>query len=131
MNGRTVRDFGSASILLPAGSQGAAFMIFKNFAVIERYNVADAYVIGVGHLSDRLAGGPAIQAEWPRGYKPLSFNEKKDMQKRLVKLGFLDDKIDGIIGPNTINAIRSFQISRGVTPDGYPSEELLALLKRQ
>ena len=131
MNGRTVRDFGSASILLPAGSQGAAFMIFKNFAVIERYNVADAYVIGVGHLSDRLAGGPAIQATWPRGYKPLSFNEKKDMQKRLVKLGFLDDKIDGIIGPNTINAIRSFQISRGVTPDGYPSEELLTLLKRQ
>ncbi len=129
VDGRPVPNHGAASILLPAGSQGAAFMIFKNFAVIERYNVADAYVIGVGHLSDRLRGGPAIQASWPRGYKPLSFNDRKDMQRRLTRAGFLDDKIDGIIGPNTINAIRAFQRARGVTPDGYPSEDLLKLLK--
>jgi membrane-bound lytic murein transglycosylase B len=129
MQGRPVRDYGSASILLPAGARGAAFMIFKNFSVIERYNVADAYVIGVGHLSDRLKGGPPIQASWPRGYKPLSFTQKKEMQRRLKRAGFLDDKIDGIIGPNTINAIRAFQVSRGVTPDGYASEELLKLLK--
>lgn len=131
MSGNAVRDFGSASILLPAGANGAAFMIFKNFAVIERYNKADAYVIGVGHLSDRLRGGPAIQASWPRGYAPLSFDEKKDMQRRLRRAGFLDDKIDGIIGPNTINAIRAFQQSKGVTPDGYPSQTLLQLLKQR
>ncbi|SMX46628.1 lytic murein transglycosylase [Actibacterium lipolyticum] len=129
VSGSAVPNYGSASILLPAGSSGAAFMIFKNFSVIERYNVADAYVIGVGHLSDRLKGRPAIQANWPRGYKPLSFNEKKEMQRRLTRLGFLDDKVDGIIGPNTINAIRAFQAKKGVTPDGYPSEELLKLLK--
>ncbi|KCV82644.1 lytic murein transglycosylase [Actibacterium atlanticum] len=129
MNGRTVRNYGAASILLPAGSQGAAFMIFKNFAVIERYNVADAYVIGVGHLADRIGGGPEIQASWPRGYAPLSFKQKKEMQRRLTRAGFLDDKIDGIIGPNTISAIREFQKSKGVTPDGYPSQELLKLLK--
>ncbi|MCV2881725.1 lytic murein transglycosylase [Actibacterium sp. XHP0104] len=129
MQGRPVPNHGAASILLPAGSQGAAFMIFKNFAVLERYNVADAYVIGVGHLSDRLKGGPEIQASWPRGYKPLSFNEKKEMQRRLTRMGYLDDKIDGIIGPNTINAIRAFQEARGITPDGYPSQELLKHLK--
>lgn len=129
MDGRAVRDFGAASILLPAGADGAAFMIFKNFSVLERYNVADAYVIGVGHLSDRLNGGPPIQADWPRGYEPLSFAEKKDMQIRLARLGFLDDKIDGIIGPNTTEAIRAFQKSRGVTPDGYPSEALMRLLR--
>ncbi len=129
MDGRAVRDFGAASILLPAGAEGAAFMIFKNFSVLERYNVADAYVIGVGHLSDRLKGGPPIQAGWPRGYEPLSFAEKKDMQGRLARLGFLDDKIDGIIGPNTTDAIRAFQKSRGVTPDGYPSEALMRLLR--
>lgn len=129
MNGRAVRDYGSASILLPAGSQGAAFMIFKNFAVIERYNVADAYVIGVGHLADRLAGGGPIQTSWPRGYAPLSFTEKKEMQRRLTRLGFLDDKVDGIIGPNTIDAIRAYQESIGVTPDGYPSQTLLKQLR--
>ncbi|HGG65594.1 MAG TPA: lytic murein transglycosylase, partial [Rhodobacteraceae bacterium] len=53
-SGKPVPNYGRASILLPAGSRGAAFMIFNNFAVIEKYNKADAYVIGVGHLSDRL-----------------------------------------------------------------------------
>jgi len=128
--GKPVRDFGSASILLPAGSQGAAFMIFSNFAAIEKYNKADAYVIGVGHLSDRLKGGPEIQASWPRGYKPLSFKEKQRMQRILTRRGFDTDGVDGIIGPNTINAIRAYQKSRGVTPDGYPSEALMKLLRR-
>lgn len=77
-DGKPVPNYGRASILLPAGAQGAAFMIFDNFAVIERYNKADAYVIGVGHLSDRLKGGDPIQASWPRGYNPLSFKEKKN-----------------------------------------------------
>jgi len=58
---RSVPDYGRASILLPAGGQGAEFMIFENFAVLERYNAADAYVIGVGHPSDRLRGVPKIQ----------------------------------------------------------------------
>lgn len=129
IDGKPVPNYGRASILLPAGASGAAFMIFDNFAVIERYNKADAYVIGVGHLSDRLRGGPEIQASWPRGYQPLSFNEKKQMQRILKRKGFLDDKIDGIIGPNTINAIRAFQASIGKTPDGYPSQTLLKDLR--
>jgi membrane-bound lytic murein transglycosylase B len=129
VDGRPVPNYGRASILLPAGAQGAAFMIFDNFAVLERYNKADAYVIGVGHLSDRLKGGVEIQAAWPRGYAPLSFKEKEQMQRILKRKGFLDDKVDGIIGPNTINAIRAYQTSVGVTPDGYPSQEFLKLLR--
>ncbi|WP_434290956.1 lytic murein transglycosylase [Celeribacter sp. SCSIO 80788] len=129
VDGRPVPNYGRASILLPAGAQGAAFMIFDNFAVLERYNKADAYVIGVGHLSDRLKGGAEIQAAWPRGYAPLSFKEKEQMQRILKRKGFLDDKVDGIIGPNTINAIRAYQTSVGVTPDGYPSQEFLKLLR--
>jgi len=131
MDGKPVPDYGRASILLPAGAQGAAFMIFDNFAVLERYNKADAYVIGVGHLADRLKGGAPIKAEWPRGYEPLSFKEKKEMQRRLTRKGFRLEKIDGIIGPNTVDAIRAFQQSVGVTPDGYPSQTLLTLLKRR
>lgn len=128
-NGKAVPNYGRGSILLPAGAKGAAFMIFDNFAVIERYNKADAYVIGVGHLSDRLNGGEAIQASWPRGYQPLSFEEKKKMQRILKRKGFLDDKVDGLIGPNTVNAIRDFQRANGITPDGYPSKTLLGHLK--
>ncbi|PVA09912.1 lytic murein transglycosylase [Pelagivirga sediminicola] len=128
MNGKPVPNHGNASILLPAGSSGAAFMIFDNFAVIERYNKADAYVIGVGHLSDRLKGGPAIQGEWPRHYHPISSAQKKDIQTRLQSRGFAVQKIDGIIGPNTIDAIRAFQQSAGLRADGYPSQELLKAL---
>ncbi len=129
IDGRPVPDYGQAAILLPAGTQGAAFMIFDNFRVIERYNNADAYVIGVGHLSDRIKGGPPIQASWPRGYAPLSFDERKDLQRRLKRRGFGVEKIDGIIGPNTTNAIRAFQRSIGVEPDGYPSQTVLRQLR--
>ncbi|SLN22778.1 Membrane-bound lytic murein transglycosylase B precursor [Roseovarius litorisediminis] len=128
-NGKPVPNYGNAAILLPAGSKGAAFMIFDNFAVIERYNNADAYVIGVGHLADRLKGGPGIQANWPRGYDPLSFDQRMEMQRRLQRKGYGIEKIDGIIGPNTTNAIRAFQNSVGVKADGYPSQTLLRLLK--
>ena len=61
-NGEPIPDHAPASILLPAGAEGAAFMIFPNFAVLERYNTADAYVIGVGHLADRIGGAPSDKA---------------------------------------------------------------------
>lgn len=128
-NGRPVPDYGAAAILLPAGTRGAAFMVFDNFNVIKRYNNADAYAIGVGHLADRIAGGPPIQAEWPRGYKPLNFDQRKELQTRLKRKGLGVEKIDGIVGPNTIAAIRAFQQSVGVTPDGYPSQNVLHLLR--
>lgn len=130
MQGRAVPNHGQAAILLPAGTAGAAFMIFDNFGVIARYNNAEAYVIGVGHLSDRIKGGPEIQTPWPRGYAPLSFDERMEMQQRLQARGYPVEKIDGIIGPQTTEAIRAFQRSMGVNPDGFPSQDVLALLKR-
>jgi membrane-bound lytic murein transglycosylase B len=129
LNGRAVPDHGAASILLPAGTAGAAFMVFDNFDVIKRYNNADAYAIGVGHLADRIAGGPAIQASWPRGYDPLNFDQRKELQRRLQRKGYAVEKIDGITGPNTSAAIRAFQRSVGVAPDGYASQQVLQLLR--
>ncbi|NNE79034.1 MAG: lytic murein transglycosylase [Silicimonas sp.] len=127
--GARVPNHGRASILLPAGAQGAAFMIFDNFHVIERYNTADAYVIGVGHLSDRIAGAGPLQSGWPRGDRNLRFVEKKEMQRLLTRRGFNTDGVDGIIGPNTIQAIRRFQSSVGLVPDGYASYEILKRLR--
>ena len=129
LNGRVVRDYGDASVLLPAGAQGAAFLIFHNFSVIERYNTADAYVIGVGHLSDRIAGGAAIQASWPRGDRALVFAERQELQRMLTAAGHSTQGIDGRIGPLTIDAIRSYQRSQGLVPDGYASLSLLMRLR--
>ena len=115
--------------LLPAGGQGAAFMIFKNFEVIEHYNTADAYVIGVGHLGDRIMGGKPIQADWPRSDRVLTFKERKEMQRRLTERGFDTVKIDGKIGPLTIAAVRDYQTATGLLPDGYASLGLLERLR--
>ncbi|MEM8802831.1 MAG: lytic murein transglycosylase [Pseudomonadota bacterium] len=129
VRGNRVPNHGRASILLPAGAQGAAFMIFKNFHVIERYNAADAYVIGVGHLSDRIGGAGKLRANWPRGDRNLRFAEKKEMQRLLTARGFNTSGVDGIIGPNTIQAIRRFQSTVGMVPDGYASYEILKRLR--
>ena len=129
MNGQPVPDHAAASILLPAGAEGAAFMIFPNFAVIETYNTADAYVIAVGHLADRIAGSDAIQADWPRADRALTGAERRELQQRLTAAGFDTQKIDGRIGPLTINAIRAYQLAHDLTPDGYASLRLLNRLR--
>ncbi|GGX38599.1 murein transglycosylase [Tateyamaria omphalii] len=128
-DGQPVPDYGSASILLPAGSQGVAFMIFKNFEVIERYNAADAYVIGVGHLSDRIGGGAGFKADWPLQDRALTFSERKEMQRRLTAAGFSTQGVDGRIGPKTLEAVRTFQQSQGLVADGYASVSLLKRLR--
>jgi membrane-bound lytic murein transglycosylase B len=127
--GNRVPNHGRASILLPAGARGAAFMIFDNFHVIERYNTADAYVIGVGHLSDRIRGAGPLRSGWPREDRNLRFAEKQEMQVRLTQAGFDTQGVDGVIGPNTIAAIRAFQKTQGLMPDGYASYEILQRLR--
>ena len=130
VDGKPIPNYGPGSILLPAGTQGAAFMIFHNFAVIEKYNKADAYVIGVGHLADRIKGGPAIKASWPRQYESTTEKEKKDIQRLLKRKGFKITSVDGAVGPETIKAISAFQKSRKLPPDGFPSKQLLKELRK-
>ena len=127
--GGDLPDHDPASVLLPAGHRGAAFLIFANFRVIERYNTADAYVIAVGHLADRIAGGPPIRAGWPRDDRALLADERIELQTRLTAAGFSTQGIDGRIGPNTIAAVRAFQLARGLVPDGYPSPDILTRLR--
>ena len=129
VDGGQLPDHGTASVLLPAGARGAAFLIFRNFQAIERYNSADAYVIGVGHLADRLKGGSAIQATWPRDDRALVVDERIEMQERLTGAGFNPGGVDGKIGPNTIAAVKAFQRSIGMVPDGYPSLDILKRLR--
>ena len=127
--GGDLPDHGPGSILLPGGHRGAAFLIFPNFQVIEKYNTADAYIIGIGHLADRLKGGPPIAASWPRDLRALTLDERRELQDRLGKAGFDPGGVDGRMGPKTIAAVKALQTARGLVPDGYPSLEVLKLLR--
>lgn len=127
--GGRVPNYGAASILLPAGAEGPALMIFGNFRAISRYNNADAYVIGVGHLSDRIKGKPDFRAPWPRTGTPLDAAERKELQRRLTALGYDTQGTDGVIGPNTMSAVSAWQRDNGLKPDGYPTLELLKKMR--
>ncbi|MGB0505702.1 MAG: lytic murein transglycosylase [Pikeienuella sp.] len=118
-------DHGETAILLPAGARGPAFAVFHNFRVIKRYNNSTFYAMGVALLGDRIKGGGQITAEWPRGDRTLSRTEKKEMQQLLTSLGHDTGGADGLIGPNSRKAIRSFQAARGMTPDGYADAKFL------
>ncbi len=128
-NALPLPDCGDAVVLLPTGHKGAAFIAFDNFHVLRRYNAADFYVIGVGHLADRLCGGPPIKGGWPNGDRALSASETKDLQWLLLERGFDPNGLDGIAGPGTVAAVQAYQGSVGLVPDGYASSEVLERLR--
>jgi membrane-bound lytic murein transglycosylase B len=119
-----------ASLWLPAGSSGPAFLTLRNFDVIKRYNNANAYALAAGLLADRLAGGGALVGDWPRGYTPLDEAGRMELQQRLAALGYPISKIDGKIGAETRDAIRAFEQRNGLEDNGQASLELLNLLRR-
>jgi membrane-bound lytic murein transglycosylase B len=129
IDGGAIPNYGEAAILLPAGANGPAFAVFRNFFVIKRYNNANSYAMAVGYLGDRIFGGGPIRAEWPRGDRGLLREERVELQHKLTAKGFSTQGVDGIIGPNTISAVRRYQKAIGVIPDGYPSLRLLQRLK--
>lgn len=120
-----------ATLFLPAGQRGPAFLLLPNFAVILRYNTAFAYALTVAHLSDRLRGQPGFATDWPRGDRMLGTEERRDLQDRLVARGFAAGGIDGKIGPRTRAAIRAYQTSIGLPPDGYADAGLLDRLRAE
>jgi hypothetical protein len=128
-DGGAIPRAGGASIILPAGTGGPAFMLFANFNVILRYNNAENYALGIGHLSDRLAGGGPIRGTFPPDATGLTKADRQELQRRLTQAGFDTQGSDGVIGTNTRAAIRSYQASRGLPVTGEPSRELLASLR--
>ncbi|EIK54367.1 membrane-bound lytic murein transglycosylase [Stutzerimonas stutzeri TS44] len=122
-------DERSASLLLPAGHRGPAFLVLDNFRAILRYNNSSAYALAIGLLGERFQGSGQIVADWPRGEQPLSRSERLELQERLDRQGFNPGTPDGIIGANTRKAIRGFQQQLGWPADGHPSQELLGRLR--
>jgi hypothetical protein len=103
--------------------------MLQNFRVIMKYNPAEAYALAIGHLADRLRGGAPFAQPWPRHERTLSFAERYELQQHLVRRGFAIGEPDGIFGPKTRAAIRSFQATSGAVPDGFATASLLDRLR--
>ncbi|UWQ21440.1 lytic murein transglycosylase [Jannaschia sp. W003] len=120
----------AVSVIVPGGHEGAAFARYPNFDAIEAYNPADAYVIGVGHLADRIAGGAPIAGDWPRQDRALTRDERMEVQALLERAGIDPGGVDGLVGPLTLAAIQRWQAERGLVPDGYAGPRLLERMRK-
>ncbi|MCY4139560.1 MAG: lytic murein transglycosylase [Rhodobacteraceae bacterium] len=119
--GARLRGQCKAAVFLPAGATGPAFLVSRNFTVLRKYNASGIYALAVGLFGDRIAGEGAIRAEWPADVRPLSMKDVTTLQEKLRDLGFDPGKIDGLAGPDTHAAVRSFQEKAGLAPDGHVS----------
>jgi membrane-bound lytic murein transglycosylase B len=117
-----------ASVILPAGANGPAFLAYGNFRATMAYNPSTFYALTVGHLADRFAGGSAIQ-NMPENEQALSVVEVQELQELLNQRGFDSGTPDGRVGRMTRAAIRAYQDSAGLPMDGYASGQLLAVLR--
>ena len=120
-----------ASLLLPAGHLGPAFLTLANYRAILKYNNSSSYGMAIGLFAERLNGHGEISARWPYHERPLSRAERIELQQRLDRLGYSVGQPDGIIGANSRQAIRAFQIDQGMAADGFASSSLLKRLRRE
>ncbi|WP_238181308.1 lytic murein transglycosylase [Methylobacterium trifolii] len=118
-------ETGKAGLFLPGGMGGPTFLITDNFDVIRAYNTSDSYALAVGHLADRLAGGPALAAPWPSTAGRLDTAGLKALQGGLAAQGLYAGEVDGRAGPRLRESVRRYQIREGLTADGYATPALL------
>ncbi|TRO42603.1 lytic murein transglycosylase [Pseudomonas sp. ALS1279] len=119
-----------ASLQLPAGHQGPAFLLLDNFRSILKYNNSTSYALAIGLLADNLLRSTEIKGQWPRGERQLGRSERVELQELLAQAGFDPGPADGIIGANTRKAIRALQLQLNWPADGYPNTQLLQQLQQ-
>lgn len=131
MDGTAITGSQRAALLLPAGANGPAFIVLRNFDAIYSYNAAEAYALAIAHLADRLRGAGPFRTAWPTDNPGLSRAERREVQERLAALGHEIGEADGIIGSRTRAAIRAFQASAGLPVDGRAGARVLSALRAQ
>jgi lytic murein transglycosylase len=129
LDGGALSGHGAAGLLMPAGRNGPAFLVFKNYDAAFSYNGADAYALAISLLSDRLKGKPGVQAPWPTDDPPLSREQRRELQRLLIARGFDVGEPDGKVGSKTRDAIKQIEMRIGMTPTGRPGGKVLQALR--
>jgi lytic murein transglycosylase len=130
IDGRSLGE-GDAALLLPAGRQGPAFLVTRNFDVVYSYNAAESYTLAACVLADRLGGGQGILTPWPTDDPLLSRDGRKELQALLRRRGYdIGGDPDGHVGTKSKAAIADFEQKAGLEVDGRASVKVLEALKR-
>ena len=117
-----------ASLLLPMGRSGPAFLAYANFAAYTEWNNSLIYSTTAGYLATRIAGAPPMQ----RPSAPvvqLPLNQLRELQQLLVRAGYDVGKIDGVMGQQSRTAVKAMQVKFGLPADSWPTAELLARMR--
>ena len=131
--GQPLSDFAPSSevagLLTPAGAQGPAFLVFKNFDVIYSYNAAESYALAIAHLSDRLREGPGFFTPWPTDDLGLSREQRVTLQNILLARGHDIGEADGIIGTKSREAIKLEEARFNMPVSGRAGQKILRHLQ--
>src|ERR1700719_752735 len=117
-----------ASLLLPMGRMGPAFLAYSNFAAYTEWNNSLIYSTTAGYLATRIAGAPPMQRP-AAPVRQLPFNELRELQQLLVRAGYNVGKVDGVMGQQSRSAVKAMQIKYGLPADSWPTAELLARMR--
>ncbi len=120
----------NGAVLVPTGTQGPAFLAFRNYDAIYAYNAAESYALAIALLSDRLRGGTGIATPWPTDDPGLSREQRRQLQVLLLARGHAIGAADGMIGTQTRRAIQTEQLRLGLQPaDGRAGTRILGALR--
>jgi lytic murein transglycosylase len=128
-DGRALQNDGmKASLLLPMGRFGPAFLAYDNFQAYLKWNASLTYSTTAAYYATRLAGAPAMQ-KGTGTVAAFTMDQTKELQQYLIKAGHDVGGADGKLGTSTRNAVRAMQIKFGLPADSYPTVELLDRLR--
>lgn len=119
-----------ASVLQPEGSLGPSFLTTRNYFVIKDYNFSDLYVLFVGNLADRIAGGGAFAQPWGKS-EQMRTAQVEEMQRIMTARGLYKDKVDGKAGMLTRSALGAYQKANNLKVDCWPHVSVLEHMQRR
>ncbi|RYH04536.1 lytic murein transglycosylase [Salipiger sp. IMCC34102] len=118
-----------ASLMLPAGRGGPAFLVTPNFYVLKEYNESDLYALFVGHVGDRIAYGVGpFTGRWAP-QDALTRGDVAIMQTRLQAMGLDTGGADGLAGFRTRRSLGTWQESVGRPATCWPDRASLSALR--
>ena len=120
-----------AGLITPAGANGPAFLVFKNFDAIYSYNAAESYGLAIAHLSDRLRGETPFLTAWPTDDAGTSRAERREIQQFLIQRGYDIGAVDGLIGDKSRQAIQKEQSRLGLNPTGRAGQQILRAFRQE